>query len=489
MVSRTLSEQLGAWASDLRLSDVPERVVAVAKTQVLSQLAASRAGMSHPLGVKLLSAFGSVSQPDPTRAACVLSGLGSWLNLDDTAYAGHLSNSTVMVPLAFARAHRLDGERLLAAIIVANECAARVTAAATLGPFRGQTAAHTSLIGAISGRLHCAGAPAETWVAAYGLGLAMPHWTLVHAFLSGDARLLSVLGPVRTAMDACDAALAGLTGATDILEHPRGFLNQFAAVPLPEVVTAGLGVRWHTDTMSFKLRPGGPGIDSAVDCALELHPEVAGWTVPEIEEIVVETSLYTTEVDRLVNRQEPGMPPALLALSPRYTVATALIEGQLTIADFDLPASVDERRWELANKVRLVHDPAMTVDLLASDAPFGDAIRQAGSRAAGWLAEFAGGQAAGLPYPTDGPATTFEHATKNTGACVTVRHVDGRVRSRTRGIPLGAAGSDTREAHWQLVTEKFLATGGAEDVVATCAKLDQLDADKVAELVTTGLAR
>ncbi|GAA3075364.1 hypothetical protein GCM10020000_70640 [Streptomyces olivoverticillatus] len=125
----------------------PPRVVELAQSQVLSQLAAIRAGLAHPRGRDLVRAFGPPLQDDPARSACVLAGLGSWLNLDDTAYAGHLSNSTVSVPVAYARALGLSGAELVTAVIVANECAARVTAASTLGPFRGQMAVQTSLVG------------------------------------------------------------------------------------------------------------------------------------------------------------------------------------------------------------------------------------------------------------------------------------------------------------------------------------------------------
>jgi 2-methylcitrate dehydratase PrpD len=146
-------EQLCAWAARLTYEDIPERVRALAASQILSQAASIRAGYAHPLGARMITAFGEPFQPDARQSACVLAGLGSWLNLDDTAYAGHLSNSTVAVPLAFAYARGLDGLALLTAVVAANECAARITASATLGPLRGQSAVHTHLAGAVAGRL------------------------------------------------------------------------------------------------------------------------------------------------------------------------------------------------------------------------------------------------------------------------------------------------------------------------------------------------
>ena len=157
----TLIENLSRWASGLDLDDVPDRVVRFASSQVLSQLAAARAGARHPLGQAVIRGFGEPWQANTAQSAFVLAGLTSWLHYDDTAYAGHLSNSTVTVPMAYAHALGLDGRALLTAVIAANECAARITAAATLGRFRGQNAPHTHLAGAVSGRLRAECAPAR----------------------------------------------------------------------------------------------------------------------------------------------------------------------------------------------------------------------------------------------------------------------------------------------------------------------------------------
>ncbi|MBO3747430.1 MmgE/PrpD family protein [Streptosporangiaceae bacterium NEAU-GS5] len=477
----SLTEELSAWAGALRFDDIPARVVALAKSQVLSQITAIRAGAGLPLGRSLIRAFGPPLQPDPRGSARVLAGLGSWLNLDDTAYAGHLSNSTVTVPLAYGRALGLDGARLLTAIVAANECAARVTAAATLGPFRGQTAAHTSLVGAVAGRMHAEGLPAHAWVEALGLALSMPPWTLARAYVGSDARVLGAYLPVAMAMDACDAQAAGMAGAADILEHPAGFLAQFATVPLPESVVAGLGRRWHTETLSFKVRPCGPGIDAAVDCAVELHRALGGPRMAEVREVVVSASAYTVAVHGIVADYENGPDTVVgaLPLSLPYTVATALLSGGLSVADFTAPAVRDRERWALAAKVRVRHDGRMTRDLLRGEAPFGEAIRQAGDRARPWLDRLG---VAGV-VPIAGPAPTFERATKHTGARVELRMADGSKFSRGRSIPLGGAGPHTRSHHRALVVRKFVDGGGDRGIAGRFAELDRLSGPEVAGLL------
>ncbi|MGW5496909.1 MmgE/PrpD family protein [Streptomyces olivaceoviridis] len=488
-------EELSAWAAGLTYDDIPERVRALAASQILSQAASIRAGALHPLGARLVAAFGEPFQTDARQGACVLAGLGSWLNLDDTAYAGHLSNSTVAVPLAFAHARRLTGAELLTAVVVATECAARVTAAATLGPLRGQSALHTHLVGAVCGRLRCEGVtdPAR-WTDALGLALAMPHRPLMRAFLASDARLLNAFAPVRAGMDACDAAGAGLRGAPDLLEHPDGFLAALAEVPLPDEITEGLGRRWHTDTLSFKMRPGGPGIDAAVDCAIDLHGELRAAAGPldpaAVSEVLVETSLYTLYAGRRADRyvNGPDAPLGALVLHTPYPVATALLTGGLTVADFERPALSDPRRRELSRLVRLAHDPALSRQLFASTAPFGAAVRRAGAAAEAWLLEFGGPETVRLALDTARPPETdFTAATKATGARVTVRLHDGRAFTRERLIPLGAAGPHTRARHEELVREKYVSLGGDAGTAMDAAGLGTMDAARLRDWLEAAL--
>ncbi|MFE9848747.1 MmgE/PrpD family protein [Streptomyces sp. NPDC005576] len=486
-------EELADWASGLTYDDIPSPVRSLATSQVLSQLGSIRAGLHHPLGRRIVAAFGDPWQDDPRTGACVLAGLGSWLNLDDTAYAGHLSNSTVAVPLAHALARGLDGAALITAVVAANECAARITAAATLGPLRGQSAVHTHLAGGVAGRLHCEGASAARWTDALGLAFAMPNWPLHRAFLASDARLFNAFTPVRSAMDACDAAAAGLRGAPDILEHPDGFLARFASVPLPGEVHEGLGTRWYTHTLSFKARPGGPGIDAAVDCAIELHDVLGPLREEDVEEVVVEASLYTLFAGRTAERYVtgPDAPLGALVLHTPYPVATALLQGGLTVDDFAAPRLALPERWKLAERVVLRHDEDFTRALFGSVAPFGEAVRRAGAAAGPWLKAFGGSATERLALTACGPgadrADDFSDATKATPARVTVRMRDGRTESRERLVPIGAAGPHTRAGHARLMREKFVSLGGAPDVARAASELDGMDGARLADWLRASL--
>lgn len=481
---------LATWASSLQLSDVPSRVQGFAASHILSQLAAIRVGLGQEDGRRLVHALGEPWQDDVAQSARVLSAAGAWLNLDDTAYAGHLGPSTVGVPLAYAHHLGLSGAELLRAVILANECAARVTAAATLGPFRGQTALHTHVVGAVAGRLACERAPAEVWSDALALALSAPPWTLMRGFVTTDARLLHVPVGVRMGLDACDAARGGLHGAADVLEHEDGFLRQFADVPLPGAVTRGLGQHWHTETLSFKLHPGGPGIDAAIDCAIDLHGRMTEWGVDAVDDILVEGSLYTMYAARKAEPylDGPKTPIGALVLTTPYPVATALLTGHLSIHDFCHPAVGTADRWALAEKVRLAHDREMTRTLMRGDAPFGEALRQAGDAARAWLYQFGGQELVDLTGTIGAPVGDFTQAVKPTPARVSVRLKDGRVYTQQRSIPRGAIGPALRADHQKLIAEKFLEAGGPDTVVTAWPYLVDAGPRQLAQLVGSALA-
>ena len=273
------------------------------------------------------------------------------------------------------------------------------------------------------------------------------------------------------------------------MEHPEGFLARFAEVPLPGELTTGLGQRWHTDTLSFKVHPGGPGLDAALDCALALRAERATWSAADIDEVVVDTSLYTVEVDARAAAylDGPRSPVSALVFSVAYCVATALLTGGLTAGDLAPDAVADPDRWALAAKVRVRHDPAMTRASLQADVPFGAALRAGGEAATTWLATLAGPALVELVGELGPPAAELVDAEKVTGAAVTVRTRDGHRLHAERAIPVGAAGPETRTTHPALVRAKFLATGGHPAVADRLGRLERASAREVATLLETAL--
>jgi 2-methylcitrate dehydratase PrpD len=487
----TLTGTLAGWAARLAYADVPERVSAYATSLLISQIATVRASLRHPFGPRIRRALGAGARTDPKALSCLLAGLSTCLYLEDSMYTGHVAHSTVTVPLAYLRDRRLDGRALLTAVIAASESAARVAATATLGPFRGQSASYVHLVGAVAGRLRAEDAPPDAWVNAWGLALAAPPWPLTRAFVGSDAKVLSSAAPVRTALDACDAARAGFRGAPDILEHPHGFLAKFAQVPLPEYAAGHLGTRWHLDTLTFKVHPAGAYVDAAIDCAIEIHRLLAPAELGRIAEVVAYVPRLALEMDVLGQQYLAADRSSIMALNTSigYNVATALLTGSVRPADLAAPGTADPRRWELAAKVRPVHDRALGSNLLRATAPLGEALRGAGAaRAGGWLHDFAGLSVRDIladtgPSGDTGPSERFASATKATGARLRVRLSTGEELEFGVAAPVGAAGPGTRRDHAAIVRRKLLGTGARAEHADRLRAVSEMDHERLAALI------
>ncbi|HXZ63246.1 MAG TPA: hypothetical protein VEH05_00830, partial [Streptosporangiaceae bacterium] len=139
-------------------------------------------------------------------------------------------------------------------------------------------------------------------------------------------------------------------------------------------------------------------------------------------------------------------------------------------------------------KIRLEHDAGMTRQLVLSEAPFGEALRQAGPRAAKWLEEVGTQWLVDLVGELPAPNESFETATKAMPARVEVRLRTGETRAAERSIPVGAIGPDTRVHHRDMVRAKFLAVGGPEEAADIAANLPAASAAQVREMLSLALS-
>lgn len=455
---------MARWARDLRYEDIPTQTRELAISQLVSNIAAVRASATHPHGARLLTAFGSPNPRDPKQYAYILAALAILLDYDEVSYVGHLSTAAVNVSLAHAAAHQLSGRQLLTAIVAANECASRLTAATILGPFfRGQSNTHTHLLGAAVASLKSRNATLQQWVSGIALSLGLLPTPVHDAILGGDLKSLTAATPVRMALDACDAALAGLTGNAAALDDPQGLLADLTTVYMPEAITAGLGQAWHTDTLSFKRYPASAYSQAALECAERIHHRLGALHPATVTGIELNASILTWLLDHKISAHPAGHRRNVTSanFSVRYTVATVLRTGRLTPADFTTDAISDSDTAALADKISLTHDVAYTETMIRATAPLGQALRQAGTRALQWpeLHAFGGQDAGARLHELGPPQTTFAEATMNIGADLTVTLADGTTVTEQCSTPTGSAGPETRANHAQISTDKLIRTG------------------------------
>ena len=112
---------------------------------------------------------------------------------------------------------------------------------------------------------------------------------------------------------------------------------------------------------------------TAVECAMKLHPQVATAGIDEIEQIVIETQEPGV---RIIDKTGPLANPADRDHCIQYMVAVPLIFGRLTAADYEDDVAADPRIDALRAKMNVRENPQFTRDYFAPDKRYiGNAVQ------------------------------------------------------------------------------------------------------------------
>ncbi len=378
----SVSERLGTWIASVRAEQIPERVLALARDQLLSVAAAVHAGVDTDESRAVAKAVQRRASPGPVTvlptgerlaladALTINSARSMALDYDDYLYMGHTGHSAVLASLAVCELEGRTPADLLVAQVVANEIAGRVGASCVLGPQNGQAWSFIHAAGAAAATAWLLGLDAARCAHALAIALYQPTFTLWPGFMGPGSKVLTAAGPTWIGVQAAYLAAEGLTGARQIFEHRRkGFWRFFSFVPLAHMMT-GLGQAWVTETLAFKRYPGCAYIDTTMDALFEVLGEYrsragAALTAGEIERIEVEASLLTIEMDNLSGEHlsAVGLSPVFVNFSIPASVAIGVLAGRLTSAELD-HAFLERHGAEisaLAGRVSLRHDWAATL--------------------------------------------------------------------------------------------------------------------------------
>jgi len=344
----TICEAIAEWAVGLEAGDLPDSVGERAELQAQCIAAARMAGEEEAAPFAAVAPDGPLGEIYRSAAASIAH---DW---DDYLFMGHTGHSAVPAAAAFAD----DREAALVARVAANEVAGRLGAALFLGPHNGQFWAS----------IHCASAAIAASVglgldagrAAHALAIALyqPPYGMWPGFMGPKSKLLTAAEPAAVGARAALLAAEGVTGALEVIEHPRGVLSALSFAPRPAMFGA-LGSVWLTDTLAYKRLPGCAYLQSVAEAALSSRVEAG-----EVASIEIEAGWLTCEMEELGRGSD--LSPIRVNFSAALTTAIALIAGRLTPAELE-PAWLEEHEGPiraLAARVSLEHDPALTAATL-----------------------------------------------------------------------------------------------------------------------------
>jgi 2-methylcitrate dehydratase PrpD len=382
-----IAYEIANWLTELKREDIPDRVIAKAKLQLLNVLASLHAGYHTEEGQAVLRSLeGTGSSGGPVRAVpsgramhhldalCADACLSMVLDYDDYLFLGHTGHSAVNVPLALGELLGSPASEVLTAQVIANEVAGRMGAAVALGPRNGQMWSYIHHAGAACAAARLLKLDAARAEQAITISLYQPNLTLFPGFMGGQAKTVTAAWPVLSGVRSAFLAREGLRGEPGIIEGPQGFLQEFAFAGAPFMFT-GWGRAWVTDNLACKPYPGCAYIDTAVDALRELlarYGEEKGepLTPEKVERVEVRASVLTARMNELSLAFEASDPlaPININFSIPKSLALTIMDGNLSGSSLagERLRNDGKHILELARRVTLCHDWGLTGEVVRS---------------------------------------------------------------------------------------------------------------------------
>jgi len=374
----TQIRELATFISQLQLRDVPKDVQEAATLHILDTVAVGFGAVDNPQVRNVFSAYRDISgakkaaavwgfnEKLPLLAAVFINAmLSHTLELDDVHTNSKTHIGTVVIPAAWglAEAFNRSGRQFLLAVICGYETTARIGMGFGVSSHRNRGWHVTSTAGTFGAAAACAkllGLDEAKTV--YALGIAGTQSCGLWSFL-GDASSNKVLHPARAAVSGTEAAIlahAGMTGPEHVLDAADGGLFPAMSDAYDyAAVSRGLGSIWELTQVDNKPYPCCRSTHCAIDAALMLrsHYQVKS---EQIDRIQVETYLVGKKQCGAAESSLNPRFPIDAKFSTPYTVACALLFGEVTLQHFEPDALKNPAVFELLRKVTVVSDDRFT---------------------------------------------------------------------------------------------------------------------------------
>lgn len=370
-----ISAETAAWLARLRYDQLPADVVTATRRRILDTIGNALAAAAQDYGramhasalaiggAGLSSILGFGDRTSAAAAALANGAMAGALSFDDTHNATivHVTASVLGAALAMGEEVDAEGEAFVTALAGASELTCRIGMAAPR-EFHKRGFHPTGIIGAF-GAAHAAsrllGLDLEQ--ATHALGIAGSFAAGLGEGLRDGSQtpLLHCGWAAQSGVAAALLARHGHSGPAAVLEGPYGLFRSHVQDPSYafafDQITAGLGSRWESRTISLKPYPCAHVLHAFLDALLQLHRD--GLRAAHISRITCPIADYMIGVvcepraEKYAPRTDTQARGSLY-----YCLAEALYRGDLDAQSFQRRYLEHPEILALARKIDYVVD-------------------------------------------------------------------------------------------------------------------------------------
>jgi 2-methylcitrate dehydratase len=369
--STTVTAEMARWAADLRFEHLSDAAVHEARRYLLDSLGCALGGYRQEdarIALEVLeeiagdgpaTVIGAGTRTDVVSAALANALMVRVMDYNDIYWQQDPSHPSDIIPAALAGAERQgkDGRELIVGIVLGHEFEMRLCEAAFPG-IRERGWHHATLTAFVSpivaGRM--LDLPWEK--IQHAVGISASHHATLGAVTAGKLTMMkNTVDPMATRAGVMAALLAerGYSGPEHVIDGKEGLVQCMGPEWKLGVLTEGLGQSWRIERCGMKAFPTEALTHAPISAVLQLV--VDNDIAPEqVERVRIRSLARAADILADPTKYDPRSKETADHSLP-YVIAAALVDRQVTPAQFEPEKIMDPRIRDQLKKVEVVADP------------------------------------------------------------------------------------------------------------------------------------
>jgi 2-methylcitrate dehydratase len=369
--SQTVTATMSRWAAALTYKDLSPEAVYQAKRFLLDSVGCALAGYrQHDVKIALevldeiaaagpATVIGSGKRIDPVSASLANALMIRCMDYNDIYWKQDPSHPSDIFSAAIAccERSRSDGKELIVGLVLGHEFEMRFCGAAFPG-IRERGWHHATLTAFVSPMIAGRALHLPWDQIQHAIGISASRHCTLGAVTAGKLTMMkNTVDPMATQSGVLAALLAekGYSGPEHIVDGKEGLSHCFGPQWKLEVLTEGLGESWRITQCGMKAFPTEALTHTPISALLDLvknndlHPD-------QVEKIQIRSLARAADILSDPIKYDPHTKETADHSLP-YVIAAALVDRQVTPAQFTNEKIMDPKVREQLRKVEVVADP------------------------------------------------------------------------------------------------------------------------------------
>src|SRR5438270_7849078 len=367
----TVTAAMSRWAAGLKYSDISQDAVYQAKRFLLDSLGCALGGyLQHDVKIALAvldeiagdgpaTVIGSGKRVDPVSASLANALMIRCMDYNDIYWKQDPSHPSDIFPAALACCERArsDGKELLVGLVLGHEFEMRFCEAAFPG-IRERGWHHATLTAFVSPIVAGRALHLDWEQIQHAIGISASRHATLGAVTAGKLTMMkNTVDPMATQSGMLAALLAekGYSGPEHVVDGKEGLAHCLGPEWKLNVLTDGLGDSWRITQCGMKAFPTEALTHTPISAVLDLvkkndlHPD-------QVAKIQIRSLARAADILSDPSKYDPHTKETADHSLP-YVIAAAVVDRQVTPAQFEMKKIMDPVIRAQLNKVEVVGDP------------------------------------------------------------------------------------------------------------------------------------